>query len=721
MHTDPRPRPAAPRDGVSVAAWSAAGALVVLLLAIGSGHAILDDNEGLYGRVAAEMADGGSWIIPHLDGVPYLEKPPLLYWLTALSFRLFGQGEAASRAVPLLGALLVLSAIALHALRRWNARSALLSLLAAAASPMFVAMSHLLMFDLLLTGLLGWAFVAFDAARHSAKPAWWMRASYACLALAVLTKGLVAPALFGLVALGLALTASRIERTRLRRDLAEPGALCVFAAIALPWHLLAQAAQPRFAWLYFVNEHVLRFLGLREPHDFYEGPWWYYLPRLAAAGIPWVLVALLPGAAARQGRSSGRILWIWILAVVVFFSLSRAKANYYTIVALPAVALACGRGLLLLGERRGGALLPIAWMALLVAGAAARDLLPVPYVWPAQAAQLWAAALAVAAASAALFLLRRPTGGAIACAAVAVPLSLLLSDGLSANRALVSQKDVAEAIARGRFRNVYVFRDYENLSSLPFYLRRNVGIIDPESGDLRIGLQLEPDSARFPTTAQFLAQRRRGAIAVVALESRRHALESGPLGPGLHALFDSGRARVYEWRRPAAVPARGAGPRDGDFAADYRSVDSRSVFASLRSAAADSCVFESMRPEMASTWTSVIPLAPARAMSKDQINLPCSRSSSAPWTLPPGTAASAARVASAFPILACDSRLAGAACTASGTMTMPPRTAATAAARNCDNGFMASSFVCGSGMLPPPEGSLAILMRPLAPLIGCAA
>lgn len=545
------------------AAWIFAALLVLALLAVGRGHPIQDDNEGLYAQVALEMLHGGSWILPHLDGVPYLEKPPLLYWLTALSFHVFGPSEAAARAAPLLGALLVLSAVALFALRRLDRRGALLSVLVAASSPLLVGMSRLLMFDLLFAGLLAWSLVALHEARGAQRPGGWVRLSYACLALAVLTKGFAALAIFGLVVLFLLVDSSGEERRTLLRLLTEPAALALFAAIALPWHLLAQWREPRFAWIYLVNEHLLRFLGRREPHDFYEGPWWYYLPRIAAGCVPWIFALLLPGR--MQGRSKdGRFLWAWTLVTLVFFSASVAKANYYMVVVLPALALLCGRRLAGLADSRWSAALPLAWIALL-AGGAGLARLPAPFVWPAHAGPLCAAAAAIAASSLALFLLRRPLGGALACAAVSVPLAMLFSEGLAANAAYDSQRDLADAIGRGGFGEVYVFRDYERVSSLRFYLRRPLGVIDPDSGDLKPGLALHPDATRFPTTAQFLAAAHPGKTALVVTDRLRPALERGPLARGLHAGSTVGNVHLYEWIGEPA--ARGHAPMGGRRAA----------------------------------------------------------------------------------------------------------------------------------------------------------
>ncbi len=90
--------------------------------------------------------------------------------------------------------------------------------------------------------------------------------------------------------------------------LAGARAVLIFLAIAAPWHIAASLVEPIFPWFYFINEHVLRFLGKREPHDYYAGSWWYYLPRMALYLFPWsfLLVGLVggPRAASEEDEKS---------------------------------------------------------------------------------------------------------------------------------------------------------------------------------------------------------------------------------------------------------------------------------------------------------------------------------------------------------------------------------------------------------------------------------
>jgi 4-amino-4-deoxy-L-arabinose transferase-like glycosyltransferase len=515
-------------------------AVLAALLLAGMGHPIQDDNEGLYARVASEMLGGASWIVPHLDGVPYLEKPPLLYWLTALAFRAFGETEIAARLPSVLGALLSLSAVFVFAIRRWDARTALLSSLVCASFPLFVGMSRLLMFDMLFTGLLAWALVALHESARLAHGARWIRLSYALLALAVLTKGLLALVVYGTVAVVMALAHAE-ERGRLRRSLLDPAAIALFLLLAVPWHLAAWFREPGFAWFYFLNEHVLRFLGMREPKDFYQGPWWYYLPRLLAASLPWAVLLLVPMRGSDGQAATRRFLWSWLLVPLLFFSISVAKANYYMIVALPALSLLLGRRLAMLGHSRWAMVCPVSWPGLLAVGAAVGAPLAEPYRWPPSMAPLLAVALAFAVMSLALYLARRPLEGAIACAAFSIPLAMLFSHALEANEDQDSARRVAREIQRGRFDEVFAFRDFESMSSLAFYLRRPIGVIDTQSNDLRFGIALRPDARRFPDDAQFVRTAQRGEVAIVVTDARRAALEHGPLARGLHHVSRVGR------------------------------------------------------------------------------------------------------------------------------------------------------------------------------------
>ena len=535
--------------------WSALIALacgVALVLAVGMDHPLQDDNEGLYAAVAREMLASHSWTVPTLDGVPYLEKPPMLYWLTALSYSVFGVSELSTRAVPVLGLVLSFFAIAWFAWREWGERTAMLAVCIAAASPLFLGMGRMLMFDGLFTGFYTWALVAMYEALVRDAGRRWMLLAAAALAAAVLTKGLVAIVFVGSIGLALALAAPlETRRERLRR-LFDPAAIALFAAIAVPWHVLAWRAEPTFGWFYFVNEHFLRFLDLREPHDYYHGPIWYYLPRIFASMLPWSMLALAPARNVDDDPAARRFLWLAFLAPLLFFSLSSAKANYYMVVTLPGAALLLARKIERIGHGLALAAVPLTWIAIFGAAGIAGARLAAPAQWPPGAAMLVQAALLLASASLMLVFARRPLAAMMMSAAVAIPFAALLSDYVKANESTFSGRRMAGEIdARGLDR-VFLYRDYEAMSALPFYLGRRVGIIDPNSNELEYGIHLAPDAARFPSLAQFLASRPAQDEAIVVADSRRHEFLATPLASLLRPVYRSGKLVLYVWKEPSA-------------------------------------------------------------------------------------------------------------------------------------------------------------------------
>jgi hypothetical protein len=184
---------------------------------------------------------------------------------------------------------------------------------------------------------------------HPARPVYW-HASYACLALAVLTKGLVALVFVGLTAVVFMLLTGDWRRWR---EFHLPTGLLLFFVIAAPWHLLAGFRNQHFFWFYFVNEHFLRFLGERYPKDYNKVPAALYWGLHLAWLFPWSIY--LPLAlrnlrhdvgAVRQhdgesafGARTRLVCWIWAGIVLTFFAFS-TNQEYYTLPAyLPVLLL----------------------------------------------------------------------------------------------------------------------------------------------------------------------------------------------------------------------------------------------------------------------------------------------------------------------------------------------------------------------------------------------
>jgi 4-amino-4-deoxy-L-arabinose transferase-like glycosyltransferase len=299
-----------------------------------------DNNEGLYAAIAADMLRTSHFIVPQLGGMPYIEKPPLLYWLMATSFALFGETAFAARLVPALAALGT-CVVLFTLLRGLNLkREAHICVLVFASSLGVVVLARLVLFDMLLVfgltlalaGLCSWGL----GGGHSRAS---LRIAAAGLGLAILAKGFVAAVLLGAI-VGVMAFIDRRYFAQWWRAGADPIAVAILFALILPWHVLAAWQQRDFTTFYFINEHLLRFLGLREPHDYHQGPWYFYLPRLLLSMLPWVWTA--PALAlVRPDAEKARLeclLLVWTVVPLVFFSLSQAKADYYIVVCLPPMA-----------------------------------------------------------------------------------------------------------------------------------------------------------------------------------------------------------------------------------------------------------------------------------------------------------------------------------------------------------------------------------------------
>lgn len=509
---------------------------------IGLQHPVQDLNEGLYARVAQEMLQSGNFVVPTLDGVPYLEKPPLLYWLTALGLFVFGRSDAVVRLAPMLGVLLTMLALQRFAARTLPARARAAAPFVLLSAPIVVVLGRVLLFDALLTGLLALALVLFHE--------WWrdgsrglLRASYALLALAVLAKGFVALALFALVVVSFAASERRLPW----RSMLEPGALAAFAAIAVPWHVAAALERPGFAWFYLVNEHVMRFLDRRVPHDYHTGPIWYYLARLPAYVFPWILVMLLPPDdgvdQSAEARSARRFLWLWLLMPLAFFSLAGNKGDYYLIVSVPPLALLIAERIA--RTRRFLELVPAAALLAIAVASACMPLATAPYVLPGSTTVLLALACILTCVSITALRSGHATIGIASCAWVALPLAMGFSQFIAVNSMLKSARPLAEAIAALHPAVVYSYRDYETRSSLAWYLDRPINVIDVDSRELWYGLTLKPMPMRFPSLSQVAGARPRVRAVLVVRDRDLPAVAGSPLANDFVDSLTVGRIHIW--------------------------------------------------------------------------------------------------------------------------------------------------------------------------------
>jgi 4-amino-4-deoxy-L-arabinose transferase-like glycosyltransferase len=306
-------------------------------------RALYDPDEGRYAEIPSEMLRGGDWIIPHLDGLTYLEKPPLQYWLTALSFRVFGETAMAARLCTGLAGFFSLLIVFFVGRRLWGLDAGLKAVLLTGASALFVLLGHQLTLDMLLSFWLLAALATFLLAQterdNPVRCRQWMLSCWGAMALAVLTKGLIGVIVPGASLLGYALW----QRDRqIFRELNVRQGLGLFAVIAAPWFVLAAMRNPEFLRFFFIREHFQRFLT---PIAHRSEPWWFFIAVLAVGILPWLPQAIsVMIATGRRDLTRGqfdpaRLLWIWSAFIVVFFSCSDSKLVPYILPAVPALAL----------------------------------------------------------------------------------------------------------------------------------------------------------------------------------------------------------------------------------------------------------------------------------------------------------------------------------------------------------------------------------------------
>ncbi|MGO8763081.1 MAG: glycosyltransferase family 39 protein [Desulfobaccales bacterium] len=297
---------------------------------------LMDPDEGRYAEIAREFFVRRDWLIPHLNLLPYLEKPPLVYWLTALGFKVLGYTETAARlpsAVSALGGVFLAYGLG-RAL--WGPVAGVLGALVLASAAGYVALGRILTLDmtfaLWLNLGIGLGYLALSRGQARLWP--W---AYLALALAVLTKGPVALVLAGL-AWGIWAMVSRGTW----RPLVQPRSWLLLAAITLPWFVYVQWRYPEFFRFFILEQHFGRFLT----PAIHPEPLSYYVPVLLGLLLPWTW--LLPWTVAAKGRwrdPDFRFLVIWAAVIVVFFSLSRGKLVPYILPALLPLALLVGHGL----------------------------------------------------------------------------------------------------------------------------------------------------------------------------------------------------------------------------------------------------------------------------------------------------------------------------------------------------------------------------------------
>ncbi len=603
------------------------GLWVVLFFASLFAPPLLDDADGTHANAARSMALSGDWVTLHVDGIRYLEKAPLPYWLDAISFRIFGFNTFAAH-LPQAVAVLLLALLGyLWAAEAFERQTAFYTGLATLTSVGVFLFTRIFIPEVTLSLLLCSALYLFlkslypdlSPGSHPASSPAALRlnafapyAMWSALALAVLTKGLVALVFFfGATLAYLLLTGD----WRLWRCLKPFSGVLLLLLLAAPWHILAGfrntggADGHGFFWFYFVNEHFLRFLGKRIPRDYNKLPGYLFWSLHLVWLFPWSLFLPLPALLGiRRARTSrhqndpsdplapaprpgllyrlrhldtlrGRttlLLTLYAALILGFFSLS-TNQEYYTFPAyLPLLLLTAAaitraeqtfatdriaRRWVTVAHVMFTALGALAALTLLWGLWTSRHLAFVPDIGdllahrsvgnytlsmshffdltgPSFAALRLPAALAafaLACGPAIAWLLRQQRRHFPSTVSIGLTSAVFL---VAAHIALVrfapmlSSQDLAEKIQEleddgdiSRENRVLLYGDQAYGSSIPFYLGRNVSLVDGRSSSMLFGSTFPDAPHLFLTPSELLAQWGKGErnLLFVPLEKRDEA------------------------------------------------------------------------------------------------------------------------------------------------------------------------------------------------------
>jgi 4-amino-4-deoxy-L-arabinose transferase-like glycosyltransferase len=479
--------------------------LAVCMFHLGS-YGLWEPDEARYAEIAREMIQARNFLVPHLNYVAYVEKPPLLYWLTTLSYLIFGISEFAARLPVAMSAIASVLATYVFALRAFGRRHAILAAAILATTPLYAIMAQVLTTDMTLTALTTVAIFALYLHWHEGGR--WCWVAYIAMGLAVMTKGPVGAALPVL---------SIVVWLAWRREL--PGAIARFRAvpgllltilIAAPWFIFMTIREPGFADFYFVGEHIRRVFEADYSH--YEA-FYFYIPVLAVGLLPWsLLVPFLTWRAVP--RNPARSFCVVAAGVtVVAFSCASAKLIPYVLPAVPPLAVLIADGLVscawpaaespralrapdsrILVE--SGPMLALLGAGVIVAALEAARF-HTPYVMAARTSMYAIGAILIGGgvATTAMFAARRTAAG---LGAIVVTLALTLMAGTWTRletEPLRSYAGLSRTIAE-KAPDATIICYHRYVQSLAFYNRRRVVLVGGRT-ELDFGSQLDPDARQW--------------------------------------------------------------------------------------------------------------------------------------------------------------------------------------------------------------------------------
>jgi 4-amino-4-deoxy-L-arabinose transferase-like glycosyltransferase len=335
------------------------GLFSVLLFLELPGSRLIEPDEARYAEIPREMIAAGDWVTPRLNGTRYYEKPPLLYWANAASFKLLGETPFAARLPARYAALGTAALIALSLGGDWGLWAALILL----SAPLSFILGRYNVTDGVLTFGMTLALVSMRAFFRDERPMWSLAFLGLGCALAVLAKGLIGIVLPGLVFL--LYIGVMGEWRRLGRLFLSPAPF-VLLAVAAPWFVLMEQRNPGFSQVFFIREHFQRFATNEAKR---EGPIYYFVLAFIGGFLPWTIPFGVWLSKARprwktpdrewlRERADTILFVLWFAVILVFFSVSKSKLLPYILPAFPAAAALTAR-FIITAERRPRALFAV--------------------------------------------------------------------------------------------------------------------------------------------------------------------------------------------------------------------------------------------------------------------------------------------------------------------------------------------------------------------------
>ena len=295
-------------------------------------------DEGRYADISRHMFESGDWLVPRLDGLPFIHKPPMLHWLSSIAMHIFGVHVWVVRLVPVLAASLLLLGTYLFVRKYLSQKIAELSILMMATNLLFFGSSQYVNHDLLLaTGITLSVFCLVDFSLCNRKAMLFL--GYFFAASAFLTKGLIGILIPGMILLPWLLYTRQYKRIP---AFFNPFALLFLAALTLPWLYQMQQIYPDFLHYFFIDQQFNRFHSNQFNN---KQSWFFYLVILLVSLLPWLLTLRWTGLRTmlQQQRLNpvGQLLIWWLVSVVIFFSIPPSKLAGYILPALTPLIILC--------------------------------------------------------------------------------------------------------------------------------------------------------------------------------------------------------------------------------------------------------------------------------------------------------------------------------------------------------------------------------------------